>query len=74
MKLKQLLKIITNDTYIVFEENNLSSLGACYKDDFKKTFKKHIYLDTEIKSIKTSKIRELFSDKEDECLLVAFKG
>ena len=54
MKLKSLLKVIDKDTYLYFEDNSYSTLGACYKDDFKTTFKGHIYLDKEIEKIRYS--------------------
>ena len=74
MKLKQLLKAIDKDTYMVFETNELSDLGGAYKDSFKHTFRNHIYLDTEIKEIRASTIRSLFTENVEECLLITFKG
>lgn len=74
MKLKSLLKVIDKDTYLYFEDNNYSTLGACYKDDFKTTFKGHIYLDKEIEKIYVYKVKSIFTDKEQECLCVQFRG
>lgn len=74
MKLKQLLKAVNKDTYIIFETNCYSSLGGCYKDDFKTLWKNHPYLDLDISEIRASKTRQLFSDKLEECLLITFRG
>ena len=72
MKLKSLLKVVDKDTYLCFETNDYSSLGGCYKDDFKKTFKNHPYLDLEIKELKSAKMRTLFADKVESALLITF--
>ena len=74
MKFRQLLKVIDKDTFLVFETNNYSSLGGCYKDDFKKTFKGHTYLDLDISEIRATKTRQVFSDKLENCLLITFRG
>ena len=74
MKLKSLLKVVEKDTFLVFETNIYSSLGGCYKDDFKKTFRNHPYLDLDISEIRASKTRQVFSDKLEDCLLITFRG
>lgn len=74
MKLKQLLKVVDKDTYLSFENNNLDSLGGCYKNDFKTTFKGHRYLNQEIEKIYAYKVKDLFTDKYSECICIQFMG
>lgn len=74
MKLRTFLRVVGKDTYLIFETNNYSSLGACYKDDFKKDFKSHPYLDLDILEIRSTTIRTLFTEKVENALLITFRG
>lgn len=74
MKLKQLLKVIDKDTYLYFEDNNYSTLCACYRYDFETHFNGHIYLEKEVEKIYAYKVKSIFTSKEQECLCVQFRG